>query len=54
MTCNNNCDQGRTCNCVMKDRDLFWDVMEKLIALSVLVGIIASMCFLFGYIWYRT
>ena len=55
-----NCTQGRDCPVrkermeAAKNRNLFWDVMEKLIALSVLVGIIASMCFLFGYIWYRT
>jgi hypothetical protein len=55
-----NCTQGRDCPVrkermeAVKNRSLFWDVMEKLIALSVLVGIIASMCFLFGYIWYRT
>ena len=54
-----NCTQGRDCPVrkerieAAKNRSLFWDVMEKLIALSVLVGIITSMCFLFGYIWYR-
>ena len=37
----------------LKDRDLFWDVMEGLVTLAVIIGIIASMCFLLGYIWYR-
>ena len=37
----------------MKDRDLFWDVMEGLVTLAVIVGIVASLCFMFGYIWYR-
>ena len=37
----------------MKDRDLFWDVMEGLVTLGAVVGIIVSMCFIFGYIWYR-
>ena len=37
----------------MKDRSLFWDVMEGLITLATIVGIVASLCFLFGYIWYR-
>jgi len=35
------------------DRNLFLDVMEGLLALAVTVGVIASMCFMFGYIWYR-
>lgn len=37
----------------LKDSDLFWDVMEGLVALAVVVGIIASMVCMFGYIWYR-
>jgi hypothetical protein len=37
----------------MKDRSLFWDVMEGLVTLGVVIGIIASMCFLFGYLWYQ-
>ena len=37
----------------MQDRSLFWDVMEGLVALAVIVGIVASLCFMFGYIWYR-
>lgn len=37
----------------MKDRDLFWDVMEGLVTLAVIIGIVASLCFMFGYIWYR-
>ena len=52
MTCNNDCDQGRNCDCA-KDRDLFWDVMEGLVTLSMIVGILVSICFLFGYFWYR-
>lgn len=51
-SCNGNCDQGRNCTC-LKNSNLFWDAMEQLVALSVLVGIIASLCFLFGYIFYR-
>jgi len=53
-----NCRQGRDCPVrkeqALRDVNLFWDVMEGLVSLSVLVGIIASMCFMFGYIWYRT
>ena len=52
MSCNQNCDQGRTCTC-LRDRSLFWDVMEGLVTLGVVVGIIASLCFTFGYIWYQ-
>jgi hypothetical protein len=54
MSCNNNCDQGKTCNCVMKDRSVFMDVMEGFITLAVIVGVITSVCMMFGYIWYRT
>ena len=55
-----NCTQGRDCPVrneritqAMKDRNLFWDVMEGLVALATVVGVIAGMCFMFGYIWYR-
>jgi hypothetical protein len=54
-----NCTQGRNCpvrkerELSMKNRSVFWEVIEGLVSLSVLVGLIASMCFLFGYIWYR-
>ena len=37
----------------MKDTNLFWDVMEGLVTLCAIVGIIAALCFMFGYIWYR-
>lgn len=37
----------------LKERDMFWDVIEELVTLAVIVGIIASFCFTFGYIWYR-
>ena len=37
----------------MKDTNLFWDVMEGLVTLAVIIGIIVSLCFMFGYIWYR-
>jgi hypothetical protein len=53
MSCNNNCDHGRTCNCDLEYRSIFVDVMEGVITLAVIVGIIASMCMMFGYIWYR-
>jgi hypothetical protein len=53
MSCNQNCDQGRNCTC-LKDRNLFWDVMEGAVTLAVIVGIVIGMCFVFGYIWYRT
>lgn len=36
----------------MKDSDLFWDVMEGLVTLAVIIGIIAALCFLLGYMWY--
>ena len=51
-----NCTQGRDCP-IRKthalDRSLFWDVMEDLVTLAVIIGIIAVNCFMFGYIWYR-
>jgi hypothetical protein len=37
-----------------KDPDLFWDVMESVVTLATIIGIITSLCFLLGYIWYRT
>ena len=37
----------------LKDRDLFWDVMEGLVTLAFVIGLVASLCFMFGYIWYR-
>ena len=38
----------------LKERDLFWDVIEELVTLATIIGIIAALCFMFGYIWYRT
>jgi hypothetical protein len=37
----------------LKDGDLFWDVMEGLVTLCAIIGIIAALCFMFGYFWYR-
>ena len=61
MTCCDdygNCRQGRDCPIRMaralKERDLFWDVMEVLGTLGVVIGIIAVGCVLLGYFWYRT
>jgi hypothetical protein len=51
--CNGNCNQGRNCTC-LKNSNLFWDVIKQLVALSVLVDIIVSLCFLIGYFWYLT
>ena len=51
-----NCTQGRDCpirKARALDRNLFWEVMEGLVTLATVVGIIAGMCFMFGYIWYR-
>lgn len=28
----------------MKDNELFWDVMEGLVTLAVIIGIVASLC----------
>ena len=52
MTCNQNCDQGRTCICAMRDRSLFLDVAEGLVTLAVIIGIIVTFCFTVGYYWY--
>jgi hypothetical protein len=52
MTCNQNCDQGRTCTCAMKDNGLFLDVMEGLVTLAVIIGVISAFCFVVGYYWY--
>jgi hypothetical protein len=35
-----------------EDRSLFWDVVESTIALLAVVGIVATLCFMFGYFWY--
>tara|TARA_R110000822_G_scaffold39036_4_gene107605 strand:- start:857 stop:1027 length:171 start_codon:yes stop_codon:yes gene_type:complete len=50
--CTGNCDQGRRCTC-LPDRNLFWDVMEGFVTLAVIFGVVAGLCMLFGYIWYR-
>lgn len=50
--CTGNCDQGRNCTC-LRGRDLFWDVMEGFVTLAVIIGVVASLCAMFGYIWYR-
>lgn len=39
---------------IKKDDNLFLDVVESLLTLAMIVGIIASLCVLLGYIWYRT
>jgi hypothetical protein len=36
----------------MEDRSLFWDVMEGAVTLLAIVGIIVTLCFMFGYFWY--
>ena len=51
MTCNNDCDQGRTCTCTPQ-RELLWDVMEGVVTLATIIGIIAALCFALGYLWY--
>ncbi len=51
--CTGNCNQGRNCTC-LQDRSLFWDVMEGFVTLAVVIGVITSMCFMFGYLWYQT
>ena len=53
MTCNQNCDQGRRCTCGLKERDLFWDVMEGTVTLCAIIGTIVVVCFAFGFYWYR-
>ena len=37
----------------IKERSLFWDVMEGAVTLCAVIGTIAAMCFMFGYLWYR-
>jgi len=37
----------------LKDRSLFWDVMEGFVTLAVVIGVVASLCFVLGYFWYR-
>jgi hypothetical protein len=34
------------------DNELFWDVMEGLVTLAVIIGIIVAFCFVMGYYWY--
>ena len=36
----------------LKEQSLFWDVMEGLVTLAVVIGIFASLCVMFGYFWY--
>jgi len=36
----------------LKERNLLWDVMEEVVTFAVIVGIFASMCFMFGFLWY--
>ena len=36
----------------IKERNLFWDVMEELVTFALIISIIASMCFMFGFLWY--
>jgi hypothetical protein len=50
-SCNGKCTQGRDCSC-FKEVNLFWDVMEGMVTLCALVGVIAVMCFAFGFYWY--
>jgi hypothetical protein len=52
MTCNNDCDQGRTCTCTPQ-QELFWQVMKNIVTLAVIIGVIATLCFSFGYFLYR-
>jgi len=35
-----------------QDNGLFWEVMEGLLTLAVIIGIIAAFCFVMGYYWY--
>lgn len=52
-----NCTQGRDCPVrierALKKSNLFWDVVELLTAFAVSVCMVASLCFMFGYIWNR-
>ena len=50
--CTGNCDQGRRCTC-LQERSLFWDVMEGFVTLAVIIGVVAVMCFTFGFVWFR-
>ena len=34
------------------DRNLFWDVIDDLLTLAMIIGVIATLCFLRGYFWY--
>jgi hypothetical protein len=34
------------------DRNLFWDVIDDLLTLAMIIGVIATLCFLLGYFWY--
>jgi hypothetical protein len=34
------------------DRNLFWDVVDDLLTLAMIIGVIATLCFLLGYFWY--
>jgi len=53
-----NCTQGLNCPIHkerminIKERSLFWDVMEGMVILCAIIGTIAALCFSFGYFWY--
>jgi len=51
--CTGNCNQGRNCTC-LQNRSLFLDVMEGFVTLAFVIGLVASLCLVFGYVWYRT
>ena len=34
------------------NNELFWDVLEGILTLAVIIGIITALCFTVGYYWY--
>jgi len=34
------------------DRNLFWDVIDDLLTLAMIIGVISTLCFFLGYFWY--
>lgn len=37
----------------LEQPSLFWDLVEGLVTMAMIIGILVSMCFMFGYLWYR-
>jgi len=52
MTCNNDCDQGKTCDC--REYPPMWETLSTVaLAIFVTLSVIAFNLLLLGYWWYK-